>query len=57
MAGSARWNVLPLLGMREAEAMEEHCLRGTSHTCRESGTTREAGDGRRMARSVDTPRA
>ena len=54
MAGSARWDVLPLLGMREAEAVEEHCLRGASYTCREGRATHETGDWRRMAGSADT---
>ena len=54
MAGGARWDVLPLLGMRKAEAVEEHGLRGASNARREGRSTCETGDGRRVARSMDT---
>ena len=54
MASGARRNVLPLLGMREAEAVEKHGLRGASHASRKGRSTCETGDRRRVARSMDT---
>ena len=44
MAGGARWDVLSLLGMRKAEAVEEHGLRGASNARREGRSTCETGD-------------
>jgi len=57
MTGGARGDVLPLLSVGEAKAVEEHSLRGASHAGRKGRSTRETGDWRHMARSMNASRA